>query len=151
MAVIGFDCKAQGKFVGESKNGAFILTVNADSLIKSANQIAKKQGLTPSLVSVSINEGLVDKTKQTYYYIKFVNEDNSIKLIQLLNFANGRFAILQSTLEGGTSVSCSGCRKGCDPKRYIDKDNQIEFYCSECTLGDTKDCKKSVTQGSLDP
>jgi len=156
VAIVAFvtmnvHCKAQGKVIGENKDGQFVLTVDSDSLLLSANKILKGQGFTSKLNSVSLNEGTIENSSQKYYYIKFVNKENSIKLVQLLDFTNGRFSTIQSTLESGISVSCSGCRKGCDPKRYVDKDNQIEFYCSECTLGDTKDCKKSISQGSLDP
>jgi len=144
-------CKSQNKVIGEIQNGRFIVTVNKDSLVKSANNILKEQKLTPNLTKVTIEEGVVDKTTQKCYYVRFTNDNTDIKLVQLLSEKSGKFSILQSTMERGASVSCSGCRKGCDPKPYVDKDNQIEFYCSDCTLGDTRDCKKTSTQGTLDP
>lgn len=145
MFNILLSCSAQTK-IGENQNGKYVITVNEEDLIKAANKILKIQEITQNLTKVSINEDFVDNTNQNYYYIKFTNDDNSIKLVQLLNLEGNNFTLLK----GASTVTCSGCRKGCDPKRYLDKDGQVEFYCSDCTLGDTKDCKKSVTQSNLE-
>ena len=143
-------CKSQGKVIGLVENGQFVITVNSDSILVAVNNIVKKQGLKPDLTNLSIIEGIVDKTNQKYYAIKFSNADNTKKMVQLLTLDNARLAILHSTLEEGASITCSGCRAGCDPKRYVDKDNTIQFYCNDCTLGDTKNCTKTVTKGTLD-
>lgn len=144
-------CKSQNKIIGERVNDQNVITVSKDSLINAANNILKEQNLSANLTDVSIQEDYIDNTNQKYYYVRFTNNDFTIKLVQLLNEDKGNFYLLHSTLERGTNVSCSGCRKGCDPKRYVDADGQIEFYCSDCTWGDTKDCKKTVTQSTLEP
>ena len=143
-------CKSQHTIIGTNHSGAIEITVSKDSLISVANKILKKQQISGILNSVSILEEVVEKSNEKYYCIKFTNSDASIKMVQLLREEKGNFYLLRPTLEGGSSVTCSGCRRGCDPKRYLDADGQVEFYCSDCTWGDTKDCKKSVSQGSLD-
>jgi hypothetical protein len=143
-------CQSQEKILGEIIDGKNVITVDQDSLLKIGNKILKGQKIFGTLSNVTIEKDIIEGTENTYYYLQFTSSDNTIKLVQLLNEVSGKFGTLQSTLESGTSVSCSGCRRGCDPKRYIDKDGQIEFYCSDCTFGETKDCKKSVSQGSLE-
>jgi hypothetical protein len=141
---------SQGKTIGRNVDGKYAITVNNDSLIKVANMMLKKQNITANLTTVCIKEDVVKNTTNKYYYVLFTNSENTIKVAQLLVFDGGQFKTVHNSLEAGETVTCSGCRKGCDPKRYIDKDLQIEFYCSDCTLGSTSDCKKTVTQSALD-
>lgn len=138
-------CFAQTK-IGENQNGKYVITANETDLLNAANKILKSQEISQNLTKVSIVENFVDKTNEKYYAVKFTNDDNSTKLVSLLNLEGNNFYLLKGT----KTVSCSGCRKGCDPKRYVDIDGKIEFYCSDCTWGDTKDCKKSVTQDTLE-
>jgi len=91
------------------------------------NKILNGQKIHGTLINVTIEKDVIEGTENTYYCIQFISSDITIKLVQLLNEGSGKFGTLQSTLESGTSVTCSGCRKGCDPKRNIDKDGQFEF------------------------
>jgi hypothetical protein len=137
---------AQGKLIAQQIDGKYVITANVDSLLAEANLILKlKQNISGKLTQVSIVEHYLAKISSKFYCIKFTNSEQNIKLVQVLVATQGMLKTVQSSLDAGESITCAGCRKGCDPKPYVDKDNTIEFYCSECTSGTTSDCKKNVT------
>lgn len=150
LALFVKNSNSQNVAVGYIEHAEIVVRVDKDSLLKSATEVLHKQSIFSTLTTLRILKGLVENTKEQYYYICCTNPDSSIKFVQLLKEEKGKLLLLQPTLEAGKSVSCSGCSKGCDPKAYSDKDGQIEFSCGKCSSGKSKDCKKTVSQTTLD-
>ena len=140
---------AQPKIVGEVQDETFFITANRDSLIEVANKILETQNTDATLTNVNIKRDAVNERDEIYYYLLFSNRNETIKLAQILKEEDGKLLTLKSSLAEEMSTTCSGCKTGCDPKLYVDKDKTTRMYCSDCKSG-KKDCTKTVSISPVD-
>lgn len=111
--------------------------VTKDNLKKYFENVLIKQGNQASIVSFQLLDTSDESLKKKNLLLVGYNKYNSTKIGIALAFENGIYKLMES--DG--SVTCTGCTKGCNPRKELN-----EWICTDCDWdGGSSGCKKSVT------
>ena len=137
------------KKIGIKENDVYKITVDESFLKKILEEQLRKDKNDVVLTKFEIIKDVYEnKTSDEYYILLAQNESGSTKIAFLLQLnSKDEFVVSlkDDVLLRGT-CTCSGCTRGCNPKREIDSDKEIVWKCSACSNRGT--CTKSVTVSS---
>lgn len=130
--------------IGKISDGKYIITMNINEIKSTGEALLAQQGITAKLTSFEILQDRVEGTDDIYYFLLVQTDNNNIKLATTLSLKNGSFYPEGKYLFSG-SVTCSGCRKGCNPRHEKSSDGITDWYCTSCTKGVAGTCTKTTT------
>lgn len=131
-------CTAQTKsdyIVGKVSNENYVLTENIDKVHDHWKSVMKTQDNEQAIVEVKIIAATNKENDEQYYLLVGQNKTQTFKIATQV-YRDGNQIFFKESLAAGT-VTCSGCRYGCNPEK-VGKN----WYCDE---GCGFDCTKTVT------
>ena len=119
-----------GKMIEESPT----ITCNRDSLLNYFDEFVKSTvHIDVRFDNVSIEQG------EDYFYLFVVDNDTKVKSAYELVLDQNNFYQIMTPEGGGSTVTCTGCAVGCNPKKLASGEWACWPTCSPAT------CTKSVT------
>ena len=152
IAIVTLSCTGHSqtiqKEIGVNVNGKYTVTIDKEYLKEILELQLRSDKNEAKLTKFYIKRDVIENTSKEYYILVAQNDigDTKIAFDLELNSNNVFVATFSSKymIASGTCTCSGSCTKGCDPKRWMDGEGEINWRCSSCTQ-ENKSCNKSVT------
>lgn len=112
---------------------------NKDFIINFMNESIIENGYSDHIEEIVLQKGELNKDGSENFMLVGVSSDKTIKVgIPIINIDNSRL-----TMRLGTTVTCKGCRQGCNPRG-----EEGNFYCTSCVT--EGECEKTEVKKPIE-